>query len=404
MLSRLLRLSFLYLALLCALAGPRQAGASAGLRAGVLLAATELDDDPGLDLRAFVRRRLARHWQAELNAGYGRLQGARYATDAALGEARLLLHPGSGSFHLYAGLGALRYEVVTSPPRTTPDARPKGWGATLPLGLGFWLNLGAGAALEVQAGYAYTLRDDLNRAVLEKGNDNFWSMTLGLALGKGRRPDRAPALPAAPPLPAPAPDRDQDGDGLSDAEETRVYFTNPVMADSDGDGLSDREEILTHRTNPNYLDTDGGGIRDGDEVARGADPLDPGDDFVPVELLKKEPPPPPDFTLPVVFFPSGGLLLVREARQSLDQVAAYLHQRPALRLELRGHSDSIGGRGANLSLSEQRAQAVRQYLIDRGIDPERLLVKALGESQPLASNATPQGRLQNRRVELVPVE
>ena len=70
-------------------------------------------------------------------------------------------------------------------------------------------------------------------------------------------------------------------------------------------------------------------------------------------------------------------------------------------LELRGHSDSVGSRAANLRLSRQRAGVVRDYLVELGVEPHRLKIYALGERYPITSNATAQGRRKNRRVDLV---
>jgi outer membrane protein OmpA-like peptidoglycan-associated protein len=103
-----------------------------------------------------------------------------------------------------------------------------------------------------------------------------------------------------------------------------------------------------------------------------------------------------------VFFPAGGLTLIRDARDNLDIVAAYLREHPTIALELHGHSDSVGSRATNLQLSRRRAKAVKEYLVAQGIDARRLPVRAVGESRPIASNATEEGRLKNRRVDLVP--
>jgi outer membrane protein OmpA-like peptidoglycan-associated protein len=65
-----------------------------------------------------------------------------------------------------------------------------------------------------------------------------------------------------------------------------------------------------------------------------------------------------------------------------------------------GHTDAIGSDAYNQSLSERRAEAVRRYLINGGITPERIRTEGFGESRPVASNETDEGRAQNRRVEL----
>jgi outer membrane protein OmpA-like peptidoglycan-associated protein len=91
--------------------------------------------------------------------------------------------------------------------------------------------------------------------------------------------------------------------------------------------------------------------------------------------------------------------LTEEAKRLLGQAAAILHQFPAVRLVIEGYTDSQGGKGFNQLLSQHRANAVRDYLIQQGIAHERLVAIGRGEEQPVASNDTPQGRSLNRRIE-----
>lgn len=86
--------------------------------------------------------------------------------------------------------------------------------------------------------------------------------------------------------------------------------------------------------------------------------------------------------------------------ERLDAVAAVLHDNPKLRIRIEGHTDATGPEGYNQILSEKRAQAVKAYLIATGIDAGRLADTGRGESQPVASNATREGRAENRRIEL----
>jgi OOP family OmpA-OmpF porin len=85
----------------------------------------------------------------------------------------------------------------------------------------------------------------------------------------------------------------------------------------------------------------------------------------------------------------------------LDQDVATLKQAGDMKVEVAGHTDSIGTDEYNMGLSMRRADAVRMYLIDKGIAPDRLTVRGYGESQPIADNETEAGRFQNRRVELI---
>ena len=90
----------------------------------------------------------------------------------------------------------------------------------------------------------------------------------------------------------------------------------------------------------------------------------------------------------------------------LDKVSSTLVQYDQTMVEVAGHTDSTGGAAYNQALSERRAQSVAAYLTSRGVRGARLIVVGDGESHPIASNDTPEGRQQNRRVELtiVPVE
>lgn len=85
----------------------------------------------------------------------------------------------------------------------------------------------------------------------------------------------------------------------------------------------------------------------------------------------------------------------------LDQaVEAIKNQFPDARIELAGHSDETGPEEYNLDLSQRRAQAVLNYLVNHGIEADRLLVKGYGADRPVADNESERGRSQNRRVEV----
>jgi outer membrane protein OmpA-like peptidoglycan-associated protein len=85
----------------------------------------------------------------------------------------------------------------------------------------------------------------------------------------------------------------------------------------------------------------------------------------------------------------------------LDQVAATLNQYPQTYIDVVGHADSTGSDEYNLGLSQRRASSVAGYLVTRGVIQDRLFVAGQGERQPVASNATEEGRAQNRRVEII---
>jgi len=100
------------------------------------------------------------------------------------------------------------------------------------------------------------------------------------------------------------------------------------------------------------------------------------------------------------FFDFDKAVIKTEGRQVLDQVAAQVAQLNLETLIATGHTDSTGPAAYNQGLSERRANAVKAYLVEKGIPTDRIYVEGKGASQPIASNATREGRAQNRRVEI----
>ena len=100
-----------------------------------------------------------------------------------------------------------------------------------------------------------------------------------------------------------------------------------------------------------------------------------------------------------VLFDTGSSSLAPGAFGRLDQLASTLGRYPDTDVIIRGYTDGAGTEASNQTLSEQRADAVRRYLIGKGVSPARMTSVGFGESMPLATNSTPEGRQQNRRVE-----
>ena len=106
-------------------------------------------------------------------------------------------------------------------------------------------------------------------------------------------------------------------------------------------------------------------------------------------------------TLGDVLFASGESELKDAAAQNVQDVVDLLAAEPDKRIRIEGHTDSSGDAAFNLRLSEQRAQAVRDALVNAGVAPDRITVVGLGEDFPIASNDTAAGRSQNRRVDVI---
>lgn len=103
-----------------------------------------------------------------------------------------------------------------------------------------------------------------------------------------------------------------------------------------------------------------------------------------------------------VNFESNAYELTEESKKHLDEVAITINLSPEIqhKIEVSAHTDYKGSGSSNLALSEKRAQAVKDYLVLRGVNEKRLVAKGYGESQPIASNKTAEGRAKNRRVEI----
>ena len=106
-------------------------------------------------------------------------------------------------------------------------------------------------------------------------------------------------------------------------------------------------------------------------------------------------------TLGNVLFSSGKAMLLPGASDTVERLAEFLQKQPKLAVLVEGHTDSVGGEDYNLDLSQRRADAVREALASRGVGVDRIRSRGRGLSYPVASNTSPGGRQQNRRVEII---
>lgn len=106
-------------------------------------------------------------------------------------------------------------------------------------------------------------------------------------------------------------------------------------------------------------------------------------------------------TLGDILFTTGKAELTSGAYDRVDRLAQFMQRYPARTVKIEGHTDSTGNADGNLRLSESRAQAVRDALTARGVNPSRIAALGYGEAQPVASNGSDAGRQQNRRVDIV---
>ncbi len=199
---------------------------------------------------------------------------------------------------------------------------------------------------------------------------------------------------------------DTDSDGLSDGQEvngvnvelkivgapaeTKLFKTDPLKADTDGDGLTDYAEVMTHKTNPLNVDTDGGTIDDGTEVKRGTDPLDPNDDVIKINV---------PIVLEGITFAFNKAEITPESDKVLMGALKTLKTYPDIVVEISGHTDNVGSNAYNQKLSQKRADAVKAWLVAKGIPSERITSVGYGEEHPRIANDTEDNMRLNRRIE-----
>ncbi|GAB4285988.1 MAG: hypothetical protein Kow0098_00650 [Ignavibacteriaceae bacterium] len=183
---------------------------------------------------------------------------------------------------------------------------------------------------------------------------------------------------------------DTDGDRLTDGEEVNTFRTDPLKSDTDGDTLNDGNEVKEYRTDPLKADTDGGTVDDGTEVNRGTNPNDPEDDVVKMEV---------PIVLEGITFATGKADITPESEKILQQALKTLQTYPEIIVEISGHTDDVGSSASNQKLSQKRADAVRTWLIQKGINPDRMIAVGYGEERPRVPNDSADNRRMNRRIE-----
>jgi outer membrane protein OmpA-like peptidoglycan-associated protein len=292
-----LTLVCLFLVLLPVQAQFANQGLGGGIGFGSTFGQTQLRDrEARFMARMFLRYPLVNHLQGEIGAALGRVAGAEYSTEIVPIDYRFVLSPFSFTSwnpYVYAGAGALHYNVEQLPPTATPTAKIKGWTGVIPAGVGMLFRVDDHTAFEMSAGYNYTLNDELNAVVTTK-KDAYWNFLLGMTIsgesGDADADNDGLTNKVEKQLGTNPKVADTDGDGLNDGAEVNQHKTNPLKADSDGDGLNDGQEITTYHTNPMIADSDGDGLNDGDEVLKyktdplktdtDADGLNDGDEIV----------------------------------------------------------------------------------------------------------------------------
>ncbi len=200
---------------------------------------------------------------------------------------------------------------------------------------------------------------------------------------------------------------DSDGDGVADKDDACPNTPGlPALAgcpDADGDGIADKDDQCPNEAGPAenngcpWPDTDGDGVLDKDDqcpdvagtVANNGCPE------VTEEVQKQL----NDYAR-TILFDTGKSSIKAESTSVMVDIIQILNEYPTAKFTVEGHTDSVGSETLNQKLSEERANSVRNFLIDKGIGSDRLTAIGYGEAKPIATNNTRAGRAQNRRVEI----
>lgn len=343
--------------------------------------------------------------QPNLKEYYNELEGSAHAF---LLKPHVLLNP-----FITAGIGIGNYW------------KKNGFQTYVPLGVGLQINLMDESYFFLQANY----RRSLNRSNVP---DNiFYSLGVAQNLIEKKEP-KATALPVDV-IPMVS---DKDGDGVEDSKDKcpdqagdvalhgcpdrdgdRVadiddhcpgvaghvrYFGCPIP-DKDKDGLNDENDkcpdiagVVRYNGCP-VPDSDGDGVNDEEDRCPNVkgNIANSGCPEIKKEIIEKL-----TYAVKNIYFNSGSAQLQKASYKTLDEIAEVLKNNAELIVRFEGHTDNSGDAEMNLKLSEERANAVKMYIVDKGVSSERISSSGFGEQSPIADNKTVDGRKINRRVEI----
>ena len=283
------------------------------------------------------------------------------------------------------------------------DDKEGGFKALAGGGINFWFTDHLGVNL--QTGYHHGF---------QKNGTDYFQHSAGIVIKFGSKdtdkdgiPDNKDACPEVAGLKEFNGCPDTDGDGIADKDDACPEVAGPKefngCPDTDGDGIADKDDKCPDVAGPvenggcPWPDTDGDGVLDKDdlcpEVAGPASnkgcPEPNDDDQKRLNQYAK-----------TILFDTGKATIKFESAEILNQIINVLKKFPNSRFRIEGHTDSTGKKAKNMILSQNRADAVKVYLIQGGIDAGRLESQGFGPEKPIASNKNKKGRELNRRVEI----
>lgn len=297
------------------------------------------------------------------------------------------------------------------------------WLAYMPLGLGLQVNLFDEVFIHLNSNYRLPVTSQANYSFLH---------SFGISVPLSKKKEVVPP----PPPPAPEPPKDRDGDGVLDESDAcpdaaglaalkgcpdadkdgiadkddkcpdvfgLARYAGCPVPDTDKDGINDEEDKcpsvagVARYAGCSIPDADGDGVNDEEDKCPSVPGVasNAGCPEIKTEVVSKV-----EFAAKNVFFVTGSYQLQKKSYVSLNEVAQILKDNSTLKLDVEGHADITGDAVKNQTLSENRAAAVKAYLVAQGVDGTRLTSAGFGSDRPVADNKTTAGKAKNRRVEL----
>lgn len=299
---------------------------------------------------------------------------------------------------------------------------PKQFAAYAPLGVGLQFHAKSGAYFFLQAQWRKKLTNGINNDYLHYS----FSFAQQNPFERKKKVSEAPVVIAVEPvLPL-----DADGDGFADANDKCPAEKGTLNGcpDTDADGIADKDDACPNDkgTLNGCPDTDNDGVADKDDKCKDvaglaryngcpipdtdADGINDEEDKCPTQSgisanggcpeIKQEIKQKIDFAAKNILFQFASAVILKSSFAPLNEVVKVLKENPSLKLTIDAHADNVGTTERNLYWSEQRAKAVADYFISKGIAAERITYKGYGDTKPIADNKTAKGRALNRRVEM----
>jgi outer membrane protein OmpA-like peptidoglycan-associated protein len=339
----------------------------------------------------------------------------------------------SGDNFLLEGDASANFKLTTENYRVQPYASAGIGGAKygsyysafMPFGVGLKINLFDEASIFITSQYRVP--------VTQETNNYHFVHSIGIAGNIGKKkveplkevviPQVEPpkdrdndgivdSLDACPDVAGPASLKgcpDKDGDGVADKDDKcpdvagLARYDGCPIPDTDKDGINDEEDkckdvpgVARYQGCP-VPDSDHDGINDEEDKCPNLAGIaeNQGCPAIAEEIRKKV-----DYAAKNIYFNTGSAKLLSKSNKGLNEVVTILKDNPDLKLGIHGHTDNVGKPEKNKTLSENRAAAVKKYLVTKGVDEGRIISAGHGSDEPVADNKSAAGRAKNRRVEL----